>query len=710
MKKRISILALALITLLSVFTSCKNTNNGNGDAETDTNKFLEINLSEYTIVYSKDSSTSSKKQATALQSQIKDALSLELPVMADKETAEQEKEILVGMTNRQNSTDTYKKITGRSYVVATDGQKIIITAYNSDLLSLAINYFSDTYLKATEGTTLLISPSSCYISDPEPATEIVKNGAAVYSVVRAEDASYNITECAKGLYSTISQLTGTTVTITTDFLKKDELPDSESFEILVGDTNRPETQEVKTSLKANEYAIRKIGNKIVIVGVSDSGTSKAKDAFLDIVYASLGQTVDGKSDLLIKDDVYKSDIGNTAWLLNIPEYDAAFSGIADVSNDAYELLYSDTSAEKLEQYCEKLTESGYTLYNRREVNGNLYCSYYKTNTELVYAYYTARDSSVRIIVSPYNNGLLPLSYTSGEKITEASVTQLKLDYDNKGNGMTYIITLEDGSFIVIDGGSNGGSNADFIHQKLQELNKRDGTPVIAAWYLTHIHQDHSGGFASFASKYGSQYVLEYAFHNLPTKYIGDVSSDGLLSSFYDGGTYKRTVNSFVGDAKTVRVHTGMKFNIHGAEFEVLHTWEDCYPEPLESQNDSSVVTKMTLNGKTFLWTGDIQKQSAEIILASYGNYISSDYLQVAHHGLANGGSWEFYRTVAPTVAFWPTSNVIFNEQSQGNGPAGLLFKAGTVSEHIVSEQGDYTVTLESIAPTPSEGESFSLEY
>ena len=61
--------------------------------------------------------------------------------------------------------------------------------------------------------------------------------------------------------------------------------------------------------------------------------------------------------------------------------------------------------------------------------------------------------------------------------------------------MTYIITLEDGSFIVIDGGSNGGSNVELLHKKLQELNKREGTPVIAAWYLTHIHQDHCPAFS-----------------------------------------------------------------------------------------------------------------------------------------------------------------------------------------------------------------------
>ena len=710
MKKRIFALALALIMLISMLASCKNAETGNEDTDSKNDETIAVDLSEYCIIYSKDTISPAKKQANMLQSQINEALSVELSVKTDAEASEQEKEILVGITNRQQSSDTYKKINGRGYAVAVNGYKIIITAYNNELLSAAINYFLDTYVKTATGTTLSLSSTLCHISDLEAASEIVKNGTPIYSVIRSETSSYNIIECAKGLYSTISQLTGTSMTLETDFLKQGETADSEAFEILIGDTNRPETKEVKSSLGTNEYAIQKVGNKIVIVGSSDANTAKAKDAFIDIIYASLGQNVDNKTDLLIKNDVYKSEIGTTAWLLNIPKYsDTAPNGIADVSNDAYELLYTDTTVDAFKQYCGILEQHDYSLYNKNEIKGNIYCSYFKVESELVYAYYSTRDKSVRIIVSPYKDGLLPVSFNSSEKITDASVTQLKLDYDNKGNGMTYIITLEDGSFIVIDGGSNGGSNVELLHKKLQELNKREGTPVIAAWYLTHIHQDHCGAFANFASKYGSQYVLEYAIHNLPTKYVGDVDSDGLLSPFYDNGTYQRTVNAFVGEAKTVRVHTGMKFNIHGAEFEVLHTWEDCYPQPLQSQNDSSVVTKMMLNGKTFLWLGDMQKQSAEIILDSFENYVKSDYLQLSHHGLANGGSWELYKTADPTVAFWPTSNAIFNEQSKGNGPSGLLYKAGTVSEHIVSEQGDYTVLLPSINATSPE-EKHTLNY
>ena len=395
--------------------------------------------------------------------------------------------------------------------------------------------------------------------------------------------------------------------------------------------------------------------------------------------------------------------GDSAWIVDVPKYiGGTLKNIADVDTNIYELVYTDTSVEQFGTYCSSLETSGYTLYDRNEKNGNVYCSYFKSNSQLVYAYYTAYEKSVRIIVSPFNDGLLPLTFNSTEKVTEFSVTQLELDYSaQNGGGMSYIITLEDGSFIVIDGGTSTGTNVDHLHQKLQELNKRSGTPVIAAWYLTHVHQDHSNGFTAFATKYGSQYRLEYAIHNIPSKTVADLSPDGPMSSYYASGNYMNAVNAFVGEVKVVRVHTGMRINIHGAEFEVLYTWEDCFPNVLTTVNDSSVVMRMTLAGQTFLWTGDIQKQASSIIVSIWGDYVKSDYLQLAHHGWYNGGSWEFYRIIEPTVVFWSNHTTAFEDNYTSlTNPAGQLNRLGCIREHIVSGRGDrtlvvpYTVTVD----------------
>ena len=161
------------------------------------------------------------------------------------------------------------------------------------------------------------------------------------------------------------------------------------------------------------------------------------------------------------------------------------------------------------------------------------------------------------------------------------------------------------------------------------------------------------------------------------------------------------MKAFVGEVKVVRVHTGMRFNIHGAQFEVLYTWEDCFPDVLNTINDSSVVMRMTLAGRTFMWTGDIQKQASSIIVSIWGDYVKSDYLQLAHHGWYNGGSWEFYRIIEPTVVFWSNHTTAFEDNYTSlTNPAGQLNRLGCIREHIVSGRGDrtlvvpYTVTVD----------------
>ena len=47
---------------------------------------------------------------------------------------------------------------------------------------------------------------------------------------------------------------------------------------------------------------------------------------------------------------------------------------------------------------------------------------------------------------------------------------------------------------------------------------------------------------------------------------------------------------------------------------------------------------------------------SEYLLDSYSDKLKSDYLQVAHHG-NNGFSDEFYETVNPKVAFFPSPTV-----------------------------------------------------
>lgn len=67
-------------------------------------------------------------------------------------------------------------------------------------------------------------------------------------------------------------------------------------------------------------------------------------------------------------------------------------------------------------------------------------------------------------------------------------------------------------------------------------------------------------------------------------------------------------------------------------------------------NNNSLVFKTVIGNKTFLFTGDIEKEAEEDLISKYGNRLKSDVLKVAHHGSSTSSTIEFIAFVDPEVA------------------------------------------------------------
>ena len=109
------------------------------------------------------------------------------------------------------------------------------------------------------------------------------SGAGIYTVVRPEQTDKRVTEAASSLRAKLLNYYGIeTWDIVTDW-EKDPNPDeiAARYEILVGLTNRPESEQVFAELGEDQYAIRVVNNKLVIVGVDDKRTTMAVKFFID---------------------------------------------------------------------------------------------------------------------------------------------------------------------------------------------------------------------------------------------------------------------------------------------------------------------------------------------------------------------------------------------------------------------------------------------
>ena len=106
------------------------------------------------------------------------------------------------------------------------------------------------------------------------------------------------------------------------------------------------------------------------------------------------------------------------------------------------------------------------------------------------------------------------------------------------------------------------------------------------------------------------------------------------------------------DAAVWKVHTGQRFAVGPAEVEVLLTQEEWPPAEM-IVNDTSLVTRVTVNGRGILFPADISGEvGCRLLHDMYGGYLRSEFYQIAHH------AWDteallFYADVDPQTLLWP---------------------------------------------------------
>ena len=85
---------------------------------------------------------------------------------------------------------------------------------------------------------------------------------------------------AKDLRDSIQKITGLKIGLATDWFRN-ESEVAENFEILIGNTSRPETAQFLDSIEFNEYGFCVIGNKIVVSGWNETTTELAVEKFTE---------------------------------------------------------------------------------------------------------------------------------------------------------------------------------------------------------------------------------------------------------------------------------------------------------------------------------------------------------------------------------------------------------------------------------------------
>ncbi len=230
-----------------------------------------------------------------------------------------------------------------------------------------------------------------------------------------------------------------------------------------------------------------------------------------------------------------------------------------------------------------------------------------------------------------------------------SITQMT----SEACGLSMIAQTSDGAFVMIDGGNYCPADCKRLYDFMQEKTPADRKPKVALWLFTHMHRDHMDLAAHFMQEYGEIVeVAAFAYQFQDCKTITVMENYEVSLSYRKA--LEESMHRFYPDAIHYTLHTGQVYYFHGMELEILWTGDDMYPCVLVDFNEASVACRMKFDsGRTVMILGDCSHEPCRNIATTYGDYLKSDVLQVAHHGLI-GGDKRLYQLIDPEACFWAT--------------------------------------------------------
>ena len=208
--------------------------------------------------------------------------------------------------------------------------------------------------------------------------------------------------------------------------------------------------------------------------------------------------------------------------------------------------------------------------------------------------------------------------TNAPSTTTQTSANVTIKFIDVGQGEAILIALPEKT-MLIDAGPTG--SAPKIAQVLQELGRNKIDYLVA----THPDEDHIGGMADVISntQIGTIYAPNKT-NNTATyrKFLAAIQNNNLQIILAEAGTIIDQTDSY--------------------KLEILWPKKDAnFPET----NDYSIIIKLTVGNKTFLFTGDAPTNA---ILNSNPGHI--DVLKLSHHGSRTGTTEVLIHKLSPTYA------------------------------------------------------------
>ena len=529
---------------------------------------------------------------------------------------------------------------------------------------------TDTTSASVPADTVTVSET---VTEPQTQTVLIENGASDYIVISPRAVSSEMTAVMRDFIAKLEKKSGVKLKLYPESYTETEC------EIVVGFVRAREQSVARMNeIGYTSWGVIREGKKFIVTAYDEEGVKMALNTLMAHIEEKDGKWV-VTGDLDLTGTVKKHGSHNIPVCLS---KNAAVGGIYHCGEESLEVCLRAVTGEEYDAYGKTLTDAGWVKYTDNRMANNLFATYtHAADGKTIHlGYYpTLQNGTLRIISEP--TGYLPATEAAAyTRVTETTFTQIgrKAVDINSAPGMSYIMQLADGSFIIIDGGPANADDEAALFEYLKSLTPAGQKPTVAAWFITHAHSDHMALANRFLVNYHTQIDVKMAAYNFPNyEAVVDAKDVAGVASKYTPmiEQFQKNISQYWPDAEHFVIHAGQKLYLADAEIEILFTHEDLFPGEFTWVNHTSLAFRITAGGKNVMILGDCEKSLCQQMSDTFSTYLKSDMLQLTHHG-ANGACIDLYRNIDPAICFWACSQSKYESDERMLGvKAGYDFNA-----------------------------------
>lgn len=200
---------------------------------------------------------------------------------------------------------------------------------------------------------------------------------------------------------------------------------------------------------------------------------------------------------------------------------------------------------------------------------------------------------------------------------------LEIDVIDVGQGDSILLKSPDGNTALIDGGDEGAGK-----RKILPWLRENGVQHLDFCLATHGHRDHIGGLDEVLEKVPSRVFYLSPKIDWDTQVVKDfISKLSKLSVPYQ------------------RITQGKKFKFgKSVQIQVFNAAGNL------SENDDSLVLRVSYGKKVILLTGDLSAKGEEILSDKQPHLLRANLVKVGHHGSNYASMMPFLAQIKPKVA------------------------------------------------------------